>query len=117
MATNPLSEIRSGRAAKAMTLRSLGLNPYPSRSQRTHYNKTIVEEFSAHEGKVVTVAGRLMSWRKQGALAFAHLQDQTGKLQLFLRRNLVQPTDAAAGWDMPKRICSILATSSRRQAR
>jgi lysyl-tRNA synthetase class 2 len=43
------------------------------------------------------VAGRLLSWRKQGALAFAHLQDQTGKLQLFLRRNLVQPTDAATG--------------------
>jgi len=38
-----------------------------------------------------------MSWRKQGALAFAHIQDQTGKIQLFLRRNLVQPTDAAAG--------------------
>ena len=38
-----------------------------------------------------------MSWRKQGALAFAHVQDQTGKLQLFLRRNLVQPTDAATG--------------------
>ena len=38
-----------------------------------------------------------MSWRKQGALAFAHVQDQTGKLQLFLRRNLVQPTDAADG--------------------
>ncbi|HTV63290.1 MAG TPA: lysine--tRNA ligase [Verrucomicrobiae bacterium] len=97
MATNPLSEIRSGRAAKAMTLRSLGLNPYPSRSHRTHYNKTIVGEFSAYEGKVVTVAGRLMSWRKQGALAFAHVQDQTGKLQLFLRRNLVLPTDAPAG--------------------
>lgn len=41
----------------------------------------------------MTVAGRLLSWRKQGALAFAHVQDQTGKLQLFLRRNLVQPTD------------------------
>src|SRR5436190_20498468 len=39
----------------------------------------------------------LMSWRKQGALAFAHIQDQTGRLQLFLRRNLVQATDAAEG--------------------
>lgn len=38
-----------------------------------------------------------MSWRKQGSLAFAHIQDQTGKLQLFLRRNLVQPTDATTG--------------------
>lgn len=97
MATNPLIEIRSGRAAKAATLRSLGLNPYPSRSKRTHYANAILDEFATHEGKTATVAGRLMSWRKQGALAFAHVQDQTGKLQLFLRRNLVQPTDSSTG--------------------
>jgi lysyl-tRNA synthetase, class II len=94
---NPLIEIRSGRAAKADTLRSMGLNPYPSRSKRTHFTKAILDEFASLEGQTATVAGRLMSWRKQGALAFAHVQDQTGKLQLFLRRNLVQPTDAADG--------------------
>jgi lysyl-tRNA synthetase class 2 len=94
---NPLVEIRSGRAAKAETLRSMGLNPYPSRSKRTHYAKAILDEFASLEGKTATIAGRLMSWRKQGALAFAHIQDQTGKLQLFLRRNLVQPTDTADG--------------------
>ncbi len=97
MATHPLIEIRNGRLAKAASLRSVGLNPYPSRSKRTHYTKTILDEFETHEGKTVTVAGRLMSWRKQGALAFAHVQDQTGRLQLFLRRNLVQPTDPSDG--------------------
>ncbi|HXC34902.1 MAG TPA: OB-fold nucleic acid binding domain-containing protein, partial [Candidatus Acidoferrales bacterium] len=97
VATNPLVEIRSGRAAKAETLRGMGLNPYPSRSKRTHFARTILDEFASLEGQTATVAGRLMSWRKQGALAFAHVQDQSGKLQLFLRRNLVQPTDAAEG--------------------
>jgi lysyl-tRNA synthetase class 2 len=97
VATNPLVEIRSGRAAKAETLRSLGLNPYPSKSKRSHFARTILDDFSSLEGQTATIAGRLMSWRKQGALAFAHVQDQTGKLQLFLRRNLVQPTDAAEG--------------------
>ena len=97
MATNPLVEIRSGRAAKAETLRSMGLNPYPSRSKRTHFAKTILDDFSSLEGQTATVAGRLMSWRKQGALAFAHVQDQSGKLQLFMRRNLVQPTDKTEG--------------------
>ncbi len=97
MATNPLVEIRNGRVAKAETLRSMGLNPYPSRSKRTHFAKTILDDFTKLEGQTATVAGRLMSWRKQGALAFAHVQDQSGKLQLFLRRNLVQPTDAAEG--------------------
>ncbi len=97
VATNPLVEIRNGRVAKAATLRTMGLNPYPSRSKRTHFAKTILDDFSKLEGQTATVAGRLMSWRKQGALAFAHVQDQSGKLQLFLRRNLVQPTAAAEG--------------------
>jgi lysyl-tRNA synthetase class 2 len=97
VATNPLIEIRNGRLAKAAALRSLGLNPYPSRSRRTHYTKAILDDFARLEGQTATVAGRLVSWRKQGALAFANIQDQTGRLQLFLRRNLVQPTDSGAG--------------------
>ncbi len=96
MATNPLIEIRNGRVGKTDALRKLGLNPYPSRSKRTHYTKAILDGFETLKDQTVTVAGRLLSWRKQGALAFAHVQDQTGKLQLFLRRNLVQPTDAAS---------------------
>jgi lysyl-tRNA synthetase, class II len=97
VASNPLIEIRNGRVAKAASLRSQGINPYPSRSRRTHYAKTILDNFESHNEQTVTVAGRLMSWRKQGALAFAHLQDETGRIQLFLRRNLVQPADAAKG--------------------
>ncbi len=97
MSTTPLIEIRNTRLQKAQSLRALGLDPYPSRSGRTHYARSIVEDFDNHKDKQVTVAGRLVSWRKQGALAFGHVQDQTGRIQLFLRRQLVRPTDAAAG--------------------
>jgi lysyl-tRNA synthetase class 2 len=97
VSTNTLTEIRNIRLGKADAARKLGLNPYPSRSRRTHYAKAILDDFAGHDGKVVTVAGRLMSWRKQGALAFGHLQDQSGRIQLFLRRQLVQPTAAAEG--------------------
>ena len=97
MATNTLTEIRKVRLGKADALRNLGLNPYPSRSRRTHYTQAILDDFAGHDGKTVTVAGRLMSWRKQGALAFGHVQDQTGRIQLFLRRQLVQPTAATEG--------------------
>jgi lysyl-tRNA synthetase, class II len=97
VSTNTLTEIRNVRLGKADALRKLGLNPYPSRSRRTHYTKAIHDDFPGHDGKQVTVAGRLMSWRKQGALAFGHVQDQTGRIQLFLRRQLVQPTAAADG--------------------
>jgi lysyl-tRNA synthetase, class II len=97
VSTNTLTEIRKVRLGKAAALRNLGLNPYPSRSRRTHYAQPILDDFAGHDGKPVTVAGRLMSWRKQGALAFGHVQDQTGRIQLFLRRQLVQPTSAADG--------------------
>ncbi|MCL5097303.1 MAG: lysine--tRNA ligase [Candidatus Omnitrophica bacterium] len=96
MSTNPLIEIRNVRLRKTASLSALGLNPYPSRCHRTHYAKVILDDFAKLEGAQVTVAGRLMSWRKQGALAFGHIQDQTGRIQLFLRRQLVHPTDAAA---------------------
>ncbi len=97
MSTNPLIEIRNTRLQKAASLRALGLNPYPSRAGRTHYARQILDDFENQKDKSVTVSGRLVSWRKQGALAFGHVQDQTGRIQLFLRRQLVQPTDAAAG--------------------
>ena len=97
MATNTLTDIRNVRLGKAASLRSLKLNPYPSKSKRTHFAKAILDDFAKHENQQVTVAGRLVSWRKQGALGFGHVQDQTSKIQLFLRRQLVQPTDATTG--------------------
>ena len=66
MASNPLAEIRSIRLGKAQTLREMGLNPYPAKSGRTHYAGPILAKFEEHEGKEATLAGRLMSWRKQG---------------------------------------------------
>jgi len=78
-------------------LRALGLNPYPSRAHRTHYAKVVLDEFATLDTKTVTVAGRLVSWRKQGALAFGHVQDQTGRIQLFCRRQLVLPSDPTTG--------------------
>ncbi len=96
MSTSSLAEIRKVRLTKIASLQALGLHAYPSRSRRTHYAKAILEDFARQEGQVVTVAGRLATWRKQGALAFGHIQDQSGRIQLFLRRQIVRPTDATA---------------------
>ena len=56
MSTNTLTEIRNVRLGKAAALRNLGLNPYPSRSRRTHYAQAILDDFPGHDGKPVTVA-------------------------------------------------------------
>ncbi|MCC6233314.1 MAG: lysine--tRNA ligase, partial [Verrucomicrobiales bacterium] len=97
MSNNPLAEIRQTRVDKAAALRAKGLNPYPSTSGRTHYAASVLSQFEALDGQTVTVAGRLMSMRDQGALAFAHVQDQTGRLQFFLRKNVMHATDAGLG--------------------
>ena len=97
MSNNSLADIRQTRIAKADALRAKGLSPYPSKSSRTHYAGAILAGFAQLDGQTVTVAGRLMAIRDQGALAFAHFQDQTGRLQLFLRKNVVAATDAATG--------------------
>lgn len=91
--SNPLNEIRNIRIGKAASMRGQGLNPYPSKSRRTHFTKTILDDFEKLNGTEATVAGRLMSWRKQGGLAFGHIQDQSGRLQLFLRKQVVKPKE------------------------
>ena len=97
MASNPLAEIRNIRLGKAQTLREMGLNPYPAKSGRTHYAGPILAKFEEHDGKEATIAGRLMSWRKQGGLAFGHIQDETGRIQLFLKKQNVQASSKEHG--------------------
>jgi lysyl-tRNA synthetase class 2 len=97
VATNPLAEIRSIRMGKARSLREMGLNPFPAKSRRSHYAGPLLNRFDEFDGKEVTIAGRLMSWRKQGGLAFGHIQDETGRIQLFLKKQNVQAVNKEEG--------------------
>lgn len=77
--------IRRERLAKLV---AQGKDPFAiTRFDRTAYNKDITENFEAYEGKVVTVAGRLMSWRDMGKATFMDIQDPTGKIQLYIKIN------------------------------
>jgi lysyl-tRNA synthetase, class II len=98
MSVAPMVMLRDSRLNKRRALEQLGLNPYPSTANRTHYAGPIVNGYEEHEGKFVTVSGRLMSLRKQGGLIFGHLQDETGKIQLFVRRDNLAPTEASLGF-------------------
>ena len=97
MSNLPLATLRGVRLEKIASLRELGLNPFPSKSHRTHMTAAITGDYDAQEGKTVTIAGRLMSWRKMGGMAFGNVQDQSGNMQIALRRGEMQGTDAAAG--------------------
>lgn len=84
--SHTLSQIRNTRLEKVRKLRELGINPYPARSRKEYSNKEIVAKFPELDGREVTVAGRLMSWREHGNIIFGHIQDDSGRLQLFIKK-------------------------------
>ena len=84
------------RLEKIETLRAEGIEPYPTRSERTHTSAQIIAEFETAEKQAAdgetpevkaTLAGRIRASRPMGKLTFAHIEDGDGKIQLFLRIN------------------------------
>jgi len=79
------------RREKAAKLREAGIDPYPPVTRRDANCAEAVskfEEWSA-EGKVITLAGRLRSIRAHGGAAFADLTDESGKLQLHVKSDVI----------------------------
>ena len=83
-----LNDLERQRLEKLERLREKGWDPYPPRSERTH---TAAQALSAYEaggeGLEVVVTGRLRSIRIMGKASFAHIEDESGKIQLLLRMN------------------------------
>lgn len=81
------------RLEKLERLRKQGIEPYPTRAQRTHTSGEAIQLFEQAETEsnpssvVVTLAGRMRSMRTTGKITFAHIEDGDGKIQLFLRAN------------------------------
>ena len=83
------------RLQKIEELRAEGIEPYPTRAERTHTSAEAIAAFeAAGDGTEVkaTLAGRIRATRAMGKLSFAHIEDGAGKVQLFFRVNeLTQP--------------------------
>ncbi|HEY4505872.1 MAG TPA: lysine--tRNA ligase [Candidatus Paceibacterota bacterium] len=87
-----LKELREERLAKVAELRELGIDPYPARTKRTNPISDIVDNFDQHDGKEVVLAGRLFSWRAHGPLIFGDVQDEQGKIQLYIKEEVIAHT-------------------------
>ncbi len=88
-----LKEFRDERIKKLNKLRSLGIDPYPAHSKKDLAIADILENFDLHENKEYFLAGRLMSLREHGNLTFCDLQDQSGKIQLYIKSEEIQNTN------------------------
>ena len=75
--------LREERLKKLEKIRELGMNPYPS----SYEKKQMIEQVREMEGKTVKTAGKLFSFRTHGNIAFADLKDESGKIQLFFKKD------------------------------
>jgi len=109
-----LNEILQVRRDKLAELQQSGNDPFQiTKFDRTHSSKDICEGYTTEErtvtvrgeetqvtakispldGKIVTVAGRIMSKRGMGKVGFAHIADIDGQLQLFVKKDILGEDD------------------------
>lgn len=79
------------RRQKLARLQELGVDPWGQAFPVSHALADIRARFDELEGQPVTVAGRLMTIRGHGKASFADLQDQSGRLQIYVRADNVGP--------------------------
>ena len=83
-----LSQILQVRRDKLAALQAEGKDPFQqTKFTVSAHTQEIKDNFDQMEGQGVTVAGRLMSKRGMGKVSFCDLQDKTGRIQLYARRD------------------------------
>lgn len=84
-----LQEIKKTRIQKLEKITRTGMNPYPAQSERTHTIQEALENFDAlsQGSKEITLTGRVRLIRSHGGSTFLHLEDESGKMQLFSKRD------------------------------
>ncbi len=90
-----LSEQELLRREALKSLRKLGIDPYPAAEfEVTHTAKEIRENKSLEENKSeVTISGRMMSRRIMGKASFAEIKDHTGRIQVYINRDVLCPDE------------------------
>lgn len=92
-----LDEIRATRIEKVAQIKELGLNPYAYKWESSHHAAELQAKYvdlAAGEevADQVAIAGRIMARRVFGKLAFFELQDETGKIQLYIEKKRINHT-------------------------
>ncbi len=89
-----LNEMLQIRREKLQQLRNMGIDPFGMRYERTHHAGILMRDYSERSKEdfesdtiQVRVAGRIMQKRGMGKASFAHIQDQSGKIQIYIRED------------------------------
>lgn len=80
-----LNDYRNERLRKLAEIKALNIDPYPAKSYRNTKISEILEKFDDFNEKQVILAGRIISIRSFGKLAFIKIRDYTGEIQIFMK--------------------------------
>jgi lysyl-tRNA synthetase class 2 len=86
--TTDRSFVEEARRAKLPQLAALGIRPFAYRYERTHSAAEalgLYRDAMGEAGPEVSLAGRVESWRPKGKVIFGHIEDASGRIQLYLR--------------------------------
>ncbi|UTR06580.1 lysine--tRNA ligase [Alkalihalobacillus sp. LMS6] len=91
-----LHDLLAVRKDKLNQLYDQGVDPFGGKFERTHTSQQVVEQFDAfskeeleNKDEKVVLAGRLMTKRGKGKAGFAHIQDLTGQIQIYVRQDAI----------------------------
>ena len=88
------SNLIQQRRSKLEDIRNLGIDPYPYKYLVKDFSAEIIGKFNDRQEFdenqfPVKMAGRIMSIRGHGKAGFAHIQDSTGEIQIYVRKDQV----------------------------
>jgi lysyl-tRNA synthetase, class II len=89
-----LSQPERHRREKLAALRAMGTEPFAYAFTRNHTARealALYQDTHGDQGPQVTVAGRVQAWRPKGKVVFGHLEDASGRIQVYLRGDELGP--------------------------
>lgn len=79
-------DILQTKSEKLEKIREYGMDAYPEKCERDFKNAQALEKFEELVGRKIRLVGRVRSLRPMGGSAFAHIEDESGKMQLFFNK-------------------------------
>lgn len=96
MSQEELNDQLQVRREKMTAMREQGIDPFGKRFERSHFAKDVIEQYNQFEhdeleekSVSVRLAGRIMTKRGKGKAGFAHIQDLSGQIQIYVRQDHV----------------------------
>ena len=89
---NSLNQVIKHRLEKLNKIKDAGINPFPYSYTSTHKIVNILAEQENLLNSHVSISGRIVSFRKMGKASFIHIQEESSKLQVYAKSDILPDT-------------------------